>query len=397
MPSVLHQAIVELYRQSLRLAIASLEWMQVPVPPNATWRTDDADLSTPKPVDRHADLLLLAIVKGRPALAIAVEVQLKRNRSKRLAWACYAVLARVRHRCPAAVLVISPDAGVARWARTPVEIGPGLAYAPLVVGPREIPAVTTLTAARRHVELAVLSALAHTQAPITKAKPIVKAALAACAELRTDDKLVYSDVILRALGPALKEAVMQLPRGYKFQTEYVRQWAADRAKSMAEGRAAGLAAGRAEGIAAGKAEGRAEGKAEGRAEGKALGRREGAFAVIERLLRAKFGAIPRTAMQRLKGATVEELEHWALQVLTADSLASVLGSRVKVNGSKSELVLGKPAKVVGAPRRARNGRAAATARSASAGKMRATHSSASPSGSRSKPSGTSAGRHRRVG
>jgi hypothetical protein len=290
MPSFRHQALVELFRQSPRLALQLLEALKVEVPKNIDVRADDSDLSAVKPVHRHADLVVLAESKGTKKLTIVVEVQLSRKEQKRLAWPSYAVLSRVRHRCPAAVLVVCPTAAVARWARRPIEIGPGHFYAPWVLGPEEIPAIASVEAARKNVELAVLSAVAHASMPLCEAKPVVEAALQACDGLPPDDRLVYSDLILEALGPALKEALMTMPKGYKFQTEFIRNIAARYAdtETIAEAR--------------------------------------GRTFVLERLLTRKFGPLSSEILQRLRGGTVNDVETWTDRVLTADSLDAVFGS-----------------------------------------------------------------------
>ena len=64
---------------------------------------------------------------------------------------------------------------------------------------------------------------------------------------------------------------------------------------------------------------REQGKAEGRAEGKAEGKAE----LVARLLQLRFGELPQSVRDRLASATVEQLDTWAEQVLTAPSLDSV--------------------------------------------------------------------------
>jgi hypothetical protein len=63
----------------------------------------------------------------------------------------------------------------------------------------------------------------------------------------------------------------------------------------------------------------------GRAQGEASGRLEGQAALLERQLAKKFGDAPAWVRERLLGASVSELEHWADRVLFADSAESVFG------------------------------------------------------------------------
>src|SRR5690606_27510036 len=59
-------------------------------------------------------------------------------------------------------------------------------------------------------------------------------------------------------------------------------------------------------------EGREEGRAEGRAE------------VLLKLLQLKFGALPESAEEKVRRASLEELDRWAERVLSAQSLEDTL-------------------------------------------------------------------------
>lgn len=69
---------------------------------------------------------------------------------------------------------------------------------------------------------------------------------------------------------------------------------------------------------------RQEGHQEGRLEGRQEGRLEGEAHVLRRLLALRFGPLPDWADQQLSQGTTDQLEAWALRVLDADSLDSVL-------------------------------------------------------------------------
>ncbi|NHZ87825.1 transposase [Massilia sp. CCM 8733] len=71
--------------------------------------------------------------------------------------------------------------------------------------------------------------------------------------------------------------------------------------------------------------GRAEGKAEGRAEGKAEGKLIALRAMLQSLLRRRFGDLPAPAVQRIGEATQPELEQWFERALAAWSLEGVFG------------------------------------------------------------------------
>lgn len=65
---------------------------------------------------------------------------------------------------------------------------------------------------------------------------------------------------------------------------------------------------------------------EGRMEGRQEGRKEGEAYLLRRQFTLRFGPLPDWADQQLSLATTEQLESWALLVLDADNLDSVLRS-----------------------------------------------------------------------
>ena len=64
-----------------------------------------------------------------------------------------------------------------------------------------------------------------------------------------------------------------------------------------------------------------------REEGRQEGRVEGERAVLERMLRRRFGALPPVVDRRLGGASVTDLENWADNVLDAGTLDEVFHPR----------------------------------------------------------------------
>ena len=221
-----------------RLGIALPEYTEV--------RTDSAELTQVAPTEYHADLVIL-LVDGKPVLGIIVEVQLQADPDKPFSWPVYAATLRARLRCPACVLVVTPSASVARWARAPIETGPGAHFEALVVGPDAVPAVRDVDSARREPELAVLSAMAHGgDSDANRAAEIALAALMACLDLDTERAAFYADVVRTALGDAARaalETLMQSPERREFQSEFARKYVAvGRAEGEAKGEARALLA-----------------------------------------------------------------------------------------------------------------------------------------------------------
>jgi len=66
-----------------------------------------------------------------------------------------------------------------------------------------------------------------------------------------------------------------------------------------------------------------KGLLQGRQEGWQEGRQEGEATLLQSLLARRFGTLPDAVRARLAGATVEQLESWALKILDAKSLDEV--------------------------------------------------------------------------
>lgn len=144
------------------------------------------------------------------------------------------------------LLVVTPNASVARWAREPYVFGHPLRYfVPLVLGPEELPWVTDPAWAAAQPELALLSAMAYPNSP-----DIVRAALAGNAGLDPDRALLYTELALRTLEGAARSALGQLMSigNYEYRTDYVRRLAKQFEEAEARGRAQGEARGKADSL-----------------------------------------------------------------------------------------------------------------------------------------------------
>ncbi len=91
------------------------------------------------------------------------EVQLTRDTDKRRTWSAYQAVLRAQYRCPAMVVVLAPDGGVARWCAQPIDLdGRGTSVMrPTVIGPSRVPVVTDLSEAVRTPGVTALSVIAH--------------------------------------------------------------------------------------------------------------------------------------------------------------------------------------------------------------------------------------------
>ena len=167
-----------------------------------------AELTQTLPVERRADAVITVEQGDLVTAAFIVEVQLAADPDKRFAWPFYAAAVHARFRCPTTLVVLAGTPEVAQWARSPMpSFGTGV-WAPRVLGPEEIPRITTVEAARLNPELAVLSAITHAREP--DGGPVLEAAILALARLDPTQCESYSDLLQALLGDIARAAIEAL-------------------------------------------------------------------------------------------------------------------------------------------------------------------------------------------
>lgn len=349
MPSHLHEMLLLLFRNQPELAPDLLRAaLRTHVPAYTEARFESAELNEMPPTEYRADAVVV-LRRRQPVLGIVVEVQLRRSVDKRYTWPVYVSALRARLRCPVCLLVVTASDDVARWAARPIDLGSGSSLAALVVGPSGVPVVTSARAAKRDPELAVLSAMSHgRRLPSRKAARVALAAVAATQGLDEDRGEMYFDLILSSLSEAARKELQAMePAKYEYQSAFAKRYFGK-----------GIAQGRAEG----RAEGKAEGQVEGRVEGEASGRLQGAAELVLRLLRRRFGVLGAHDVDRVRRASIVDLDRFAERLLTAESLDAVWGAATNEESRAGQRVVRKrtPRPSPSRPRSAlpqRNGRA----------------------------------------
>ncbi|GAA4894008.1 hypothetical protein [Streptomonospora salina] len=134
-------------------------------------------------------------------LAIVTEIQLRTSEEKRYTWPQYVTNLREKLRCPVQLLVVCPDMHTTEWARGLFDIETDkFALIHIVVGPDNMPVVDDPEKARRHPEVAVLSAAAHGDST-----DVLDAAQAALDAVSPDRVEYYYDYIVSNLSTAARE------------------------------------------------------------------------------------------------------------------------------------------------------------------------------------------------
>jgi len=96
----------------------------------------------------------------------------------------------------------------------------------------------------------------------------------------------YGDLVSSCINDAARRALETMMKGYEYQSDFAKKYVA---------------------------------------QGRDEGRKEGERALLLRQMRARFGELPAAAVARVEGAEVAQIEQWGERVLTAATLAEVLG------------------------------------------------------------------------
>ncbi|WP_437482665.1 hypothetical protein WME75_41315 [Sorangium sp. So ce1014] len=306
MPSVTHEALVELFKNRPTLAAEMLQdALGQPVAAFTEARVESSDLTEVMPSDRRADVIVVLLVgeQQRPAMAIVVEVQLGVDPDKPYVWPVYVTQTRARHRCSTWLLIVTIDAEIARWCSRPIDAGhPDWTLKPLVLGPAGVPVVTDAEQAKAAPEVVVLSAMAHGRGEAGEA--IGVAFLGAATGLDEERRAVYGDLVLSSLNAAARRTLEAMMKsGYEFQSEFARSY---------------VAKGVEEGVAKGRKEGRQQGILEAKAHD------------VLAFLEARGLEVPAEVRERVLASTdVTELDRWirrAASVSDARELLATTGS-----------------------------------------------------------------------
>ncbi|MEB3223729.1 MAG: DUF4351 domain-containing protein [Candidatus Sericytochromatia bacterium] len=219
-------------------------------------------------------------VREPVARVVVLEVQLRRDETKRWSWPVYIAVLQARHRVPVDLIVLAPEPDVAAWARRPLAMGSWDTVTPTVVGPDGLPPFRDPTAAHANPHLAMLAAIAHCRDPADV--PALALAVEALQALPAPSILRYT----RAVEAALARAFQALPE-VQMTLRPLKEYRSVEAFLDAV---------------------REESRTEGRSEGQAEGRQQEAVRVVLRLLGRRIGLPGAEVQGVLDELTTEQLE-----------------------------------------------------------------------------------------
>jgi len=293
MPSMQHEILVELFRNRPSLAAEMLvESFGVALPPYDEASVASENVTQIQPAEYRADLVIKLLNEGKVVRGNVVEVQLSADPDKRYAWPAYLCGFREEQHCPVDLLVIAPDAAVAKWCAEPIPIGvPGFVLIPPVLEREGIPKVTDPAEAVRRPELALLSAMAYGDSD--EVVDIGRAALKGFSGLDPQRACFYTDILYNVINEAARRALEVKMQGYVYKSPFI--------VNLIQ-----------------------QGVQQGRDEGLKAGRDEGLKEALLFLLHARGIEVPRATREQILGEKDHaRLQRWFERAATATSLADV--------------------------------------------------------------------------
>jgi hypothetical protein len=287
--SSLHEVLVDLFRGQPLLAVELLSGpFQFQIPAHERVECSSNELNKVVPAEFRADtVVVLRTAQHQPVLGVVVEVQLSPTKDKQWSWPSYLISLRTRLKCPVVLLVVSPSKAVAEWCAKPIHLGhPDWVLKPLVLGPDRVPVVTDPDLARQHLELAMLSAIAHSEHP--QRVQIFHALLAALYSGDHDRAVRYTDLVLTALPEVARACLEDLMTTgtYEYKSDFARRY-----------------------------------YHQGQTEGRAEGLTEGEVRALLAILNARGIPVPGDAHTRITDCTdLDQLEMWIRRAITVTTI-----------------------------------------------------------------------------
>ncbi|MFI2072656.1 hypothetical protein [Streptomyces triculaminicus] len=198
-----HEAAHRIFQDRPELLAPVFRILDVPLPEKASVEVLSADVTEIRPLERRVDSVLrIKPPDDSSGFLLAIEAQGRRDPDKAVSWAYYLSFLKAKYACPALLLVVCHDTATADWAAGPFRLGPegwtALSVHPLVLGPANVPVITSPDRAARNLALTAFSAMTHAR---EQAAPAILEALAsALASADPESNAYYSELLEIGLG-----------------------------------------------------------------------------------------------------------------------------------------------------------------------------------------------------
>ncbi|MFE0425652.1 hypothetical protein [Streptomyces sp. NPDC058953] len=164
-----HEAAHRIFQDRPELLTPVFRVLGVPLPAKTSVEVLTGDVTEIRPLERRVDSLLRVESSDGERFLLAVEAQRRRDPDKAASWTYYLAYLRAKYGIPALLLVVCHDPATAKWAAGPFTTGvegwTALSTRPMVVGPDNLPVITSPREARQNLAMATLSALTHSTHP----------------------------------------------------------------------------------------------------------------------------------------------------------------------------------------------------------------------------------------
>ncbi len=200
-----HEAMHRIFQQHPGVFVRAARAIGIPFDDPVSSSPLPTDLTENHPIERRVDTLMRVDTADSGSFVLAVEAQRKKDPKKPASWTYYLAYLYAKYQLPPVLVVVCQDRGTAAWAARHLDIGPpqwpSLTVRPLVLGPDNVPAISTPEAAARDIPMTVLSAVLHRNDP--EAKAILDALAAALKDLHKRDENaadIFIELTAQGLG-----------------------------------------------------------------------------------------------------------------------------------------------------------------------------------------------------
>ncbi|MCX4664379.1 hypothetical protein OG711_23660 [Streptomyces uncialis] len=197
-----HEAAHRIFQERPELLSPVFRVLGVPLPDKAAVEVLTGDATEIRPLERRVDSVLRVESSDGTTFLLAIEAQGRRDPDKAASWTYYLAFLRAKYDLPALLLVVCRDRATAKWATGPfltgIEGWTALSTHPLVIGPDNIPVITSPAEASKNLALATFAAMTHGKdRDIT---PILDALATALGTVEVDTADYFTELLELGLG-----------------------------------------------------------------------------------------------------------------------------------------------------------------------------------------------------
>ena len=292
-----HEAAHRIFQDRPELLTPVFGVLGIPLPAKTSVEVLTGDATEIRPLERRVDSVLRVETSEGQRFLLAIEAQGRKDPCKETSWPYYTAYLRDKHDLPVLLLVVCKDRATAKWAAGPFTTGYESwilqSTHPMVLGPDNLPTITSPREAGKNLALATLAAMTHSKDRNLDA--ILEALASALGSADEESADYFFELLEIGLGntPARENWRNLMAVGTYFP---------------------GRGTLKEETYLKAKAEGMAEGKAEGKAEAQAEERARSIISVLEAR------QIPTLADQRQRiteCTDLDILDLWLRRAITA--------------------------------------------------------------------------------